>query len=530
MIEKFAQRKTLLREAGISIGLFAGLAALFASIDLFEWLFEFSRTHEEHELDDVIAALLALPAILLIFSIRRIGDLRKEIKLRERAQDKARLLASIDPLTGLANRVQFFSELETRLKIAHGKKQRFALFHIDLDRFKQINDRFGPVVGDNVLKQVSTLLESRLDDGATLARISSDEFLLLQPYKKGAEISNLANYLVNLLDRSFLDGGIEHTVTASVGIALNDGFPTSEDYGAERLLTNADIAMFTAKTNGRNRFEIYKPSMRKEFEERTILAEDLLKAFDRNEFEAYYQPIVDAKTFEVIGAEALVRWQHPKKGILAPAVFLDTAVNLGVLSDIDQFMFEEAVEIRRKLKDLESTVPRISINISADRLKSPMFLHTARNIGVEPDALIFEISEAVTFETLDDMSRFNLEALADQGFEIEIDDFGSGRASILSLLEMKPKRLKIDRNLTAPIAGSEGSRQLVQSVIDMATALGIEVVGEGVETWEQAEILASQGCQFLQGFYFAEPMPKEEFIRYLDAKRGRRTAISEMIA
>ncbi len=530
MIEKLVQRKNLLWEVCVSFAVFAGLAVFFSSFDLFEKIFEFSRSHENYELDDIIASLFALPAILLIFSVRRILDLRKEMKLRERAQDKARQLASIDPLTGLANRSQFFSELETRLKVAQEKKQRIALFHIDLDRFKQINDRFGPLVGDNVLKQVSTLLESRLDSGATLARISSDEFLLLKIYKKGAEISGLASYLVQLLDRTFLDGGVEHAVTASIGIALNDGAESAQDYGAERLLTNADIAMFAAKSNGRNRFEIYNPSMRKEFEERTILADDLLKACDRNEFVAYYQPLVDAKTFEVVGAEALVRWQHPKQGILAPAAFIDTAVTLGVLSDIDQFMFEEAIKIRRELKKRGTSTPRISINISADRLKSPMFLHTVRNIGVEPEALIFEISEAVTFENLDDMSRFNLEALADQGFEIEIDDFGSGRASILSLLEMKPKRLKIDRNLTAPIVKSEGSRQLVQSVIDMATALGIEVVGEGVETLEHAEILASQGCQILQGYYFAEPMPADDFIRFLSAKRGRLNTVSEMIA
>lgn len=530
MIAKLTDRKSLLWEAGLSLAALAGLAAVFASFDVFEELYKISRAHKDYELDDILAALLALPAILLIFLIRRLKDLKKEMGLRVQAQDKAHALAARDPLTGLANRVQFFSEIKSRLETGQVRRTRFALFHIDLDRFKQINDRYGPIVGDGVLKQVAELLESRLNKGATLARISSDEFLLLKPYKHRSEISNFGIYLVNLLDRPFSYQGIEHAVTASIGIALNDDLAPEAYLDYERLMTSADIAMFAAKSNGGNRFEIYHASMRQEFEERTILAEDLLKAVERKEFTAFLQPIVDAKTFQVVGAEALVRWQHPKKGTLAPAAFMDAAESLGVISDIDQFMFEEAIRIRNKFKENCPVAPRISINISADRLKSPLFLHTVRNINVEPDALVFEISEAVTFESLDDMSRFNLEALADQGFEVEIDDFGSGRASILSLLEMRPKRLKIDRNLTAPIVDTEGSRKLVKSVVDMATGLGIEVVAEGVETLEHATILANQGCHLLQGYYFARPMSEAEFIDYLKAQPVDHASVSGLIA
>ncbi|QDG77123.1 EAL domain-containing protein [Labrenzia sp. PHM005] len=530
MIVKLTQRKTLLWEAGFTLVVFAGLAALFASVDLFEALYNFSRTHENYEFDDIFAAIFALPAVLTVFLFRRLRDLKKEMGLREQAQGKVQELASMDPLTGLANRVQFFSDIKTRLKTGQIKKTRYALFHIDLDRFKQINDRYGPVVGDGVLKQVSELLESRLDDDAMLARISSDEFLLLKSYKNRSEISDLGHYLVKLLNRSIAFRGVEHAVTTSIGIALNDDFAPNRYLNFERLMTSADIAMFAAKSNGRNRFEIYHPSMRQEFEARTILAEELLKAVERREFEAYFQPLMDARTFEVVGAEALVRWRHPEKGILAPVAFIEAAESLGIISDIDQFMFDEALRIRNKLKDAGSITPRISVNISADRLKSPLFLHTIRNINVEPEALVFEISEAVTFENLDDMSRFNLEALADQGFEVEIDDFGSGRASILSLLEMRPKRLKIDRNLTAPIVTSESSRKLIKSVVDMATALGIEVVAEGVETLEHAEILADQGCHLLQGYYFAKPMPEAEFIRYLDCHSAEQATAAELIA
>lgn len=193
-------------------------------------------------------------------------------------------------------------------------------------------------------------------------------------------------------------------------------------------------------------------------------------------------------------------------------------------------MLEEAIKIRHKIEDSGLVATRISVNISADRLKSPLFLHMVRNINVDPASLIFEISEAVTFDTLDDMSRYNLEALAEQGFEVEIDDFGSGRASILSLLEMEPKRLKIDRNLIAPIIASEGSRKLVKSVVDMATAHGVEVVAEGVETLEHANILATQGCRLLQGYYFAAPMPSDHFIEFLHRKSGSKQATSELSA
>jgi len=530
MIEKLATRKTILWEIGISILAFAGLAALFATVDLFEKFYDFSRAHEDYELDDVFAALLALPAILLVFSVRRIFDLKAEKALREQTQEAVQTLVSTDPLTGLANRFQMFSEIKARLEVCETRQTRYALCHIDLDRFKQINDRYGPVTGDQILKQVASLLKTRNNDGAILARIASDEFLLLKPFKRNSEVSDLGANLVRLLNSPFSHHGVSHSVSASVGIALTDDLIAAGSLSAERLLTNADIAMFAAKSGGGNRFEVYHPSMGEAFEERTRLAAELKTACERNEFEPFFQPIVDARTFEIVGAEALVRWRHPEKGILAPGAFLATAERLGLVNTIDHYMLGKALGIRHKFKALGTFVPRISINVSADRLKSPLFLHTIRNMSVEPDALIFEISEAVTFENLDDMSRFNLEALADQGFEVEIDDFGSGRASILSLLEMKPKRLKIDRNLIAPIATSNSSRKLVKSIVDMAAALKIDVVGEGVETLEHAKILAGQGCSLLQGYYFAAPMSEAEFIKLLTQQQGAGVPAAELSA
>jgi diguanylate cyclase (GGDEF)-like protein len=530
MSEKPSMRTRFIWETSASLLAFVALATLFSSIDLFEWLYEFSRAHEDYELDDVFAAFMALPAILLIIVVRRLVDLKREMALRVNAQETARHLASVDPLTGLANRFQFFIDIKQTLSFGLRKKACYALFHIDLDRFKQINDRYGPVVGDGVLKQVANLIEDRLDDQDLLARVSSDEFLLLKPYKRRSDVTDLGQYLVSLLDRSFQYQGVEHSVTASIGIAINDDFTPQNYLNSERLMTSADIAMFTAKSNGRNRCEVYHPAMRQKFEEQTILGDDLIRACEQKEFEAFFQPLVDAQTFDVVGAEALVRWRHPTRGLLAPAEFLDTAETLGLISQIDQAMLEEAIKIRHKIEASGLVAPRISVNISADRLKSPLFLHMVRNINVDPASLIFEISEAVTFDTLDDMSRYNLEALAEQGFEVEIDDFGSGRASILSLLEMEPKRLKIDRNLIAPIIVSEGSRKLVKSVVDMATALGVEVVAEGVETLEHANILAAQGCRLLQGYYFATPMPSDHFIQFLHEKSGSKQATSELSA
>ncbi|WP_298820287.1 bifunctional diguanylate cyclase/phosphodiesterase [uncultured Roseibium sp.] len=506
----------------------AGLAALtliLAELDAFERIYGFSRAHEDYELDEIITALFASPVILLVFTFRRLNDLKKEIKRRVTAEADLRHLAQTDLLTGLPNRHFFFDALQKRLNPQTRSSLPFALIQVDLDRFKHVNDRLGPAFGDHILKQVAHLLAENTSKDWMLARIGGDEFVIAADVQQEADAKAIATELATTLKRSFIYQNTECTIGVSIGVAVHDINSRGDDTDPETLLMNADIALHRAKVGGRNRIEVFEPSFRSDFEKNTVLSNDLLRAIANKEFFPVYQPLVDSSTKKIVGAEALVRWRHPTRGVLPPAVFMDLAQTLGVLADIDQAMFEEAVKKRKTWERMLQNPPRISVNISAERLKSPSFLSTVQAAGVQPNTIIFEISEAVTFEELDDVSKYNLDALEGLGVEVEIDDFGSGRASILSLLEMKPRRLKIDRNLTAPVVESEQARSLVASILDIARTLSIEVVAEGVETSQHADILTEQGCTLLQGYYFSRPIEEAAFEALLQSDEARNTTL-----
>lgn len=512
----------LLPEVVLTLLVFGGLTFTLASFDAFEKLYDVSRAYEDYELDEVIAALMALPAILLVFSIRRLRDLKREIGRRKSAESDLHHQSRTDALTGLPNRHFMFKTLQARLDENEtlDRAQSFALLHIGLDRFKHINDRLGPIVGDHFLRYVSHFLDEQIDDNWTLARVGGDEFLLLADLRSEEASAALAEDLVTSLNRTLYYDSQECSIAASIGVAFYKGQSAGSRPNAESLLINADIALHRAKSNGRNCFEIFRPEFKTDFEKRTALSNELLQAFARKEFFAVYQPLVEATSHRIVGAEALVRWQHPTRGTLNPSDFMEEAQTLGVVAQIDQLMFEDAVKRRKAWEKSLDNPPRVAVNVSADRLKSEDFLESVKNAGIEPNTVSFEISEAVTFEALDDVSRYNLDALSELGIEIEIDDFGSGRASILSLLEMRPSRLKIDRNLTAPITTSEESRKLIASILDIARSLDIEVVGEGVETGDHAELLSLQGCAVLQGYHFSRPLPAAEFEELLASNHG----------
>lgn len=504
-------------EAVISASALGILALILAKFEAFEALHEFTRTHEEYELDEIITAFLVLPLILFVFTIRRLGDLKKEVGRRRSAEQKMRQLSRTDPLTGLPNRRHFFEEIANRLERAKADGKSFALLHVDLDRFKQINDTLGHAAGDYVVRYAAELLKQTVAPGDLLARVGGDEFLIISDFETETDFRETADRLIYVLDHTTLYNGMECAIGASIGIAVLDAADAAET-GTTDLLMNADIALYRAKDQGRNRYEVFQAEYRTAFEARKIMSDEILRAIERREFYPVFQPLVDAGTFEIVGVEALVRWRHPERGILLPADFLEIAQSLGVLVKIDEIVFTEAQRYQAVWRRMFGQAPRISVNISADRLKSPDFLEAVRGAGISAGELIFEISEAVIFEQLDDVSRHNLDAITDMGIEVEIDDFGSGRASILSLLEMKPRRLKIDRNLIGPIVHSEQARQLIRCIVDMANSLDIQVVAEGVETMEHADILAKQGCALLQGYAFGRPMPakdiEQQFLAY----------------
>jgi diguanylate cyclase (GGDEF)-like protein len=499
-------RRRVIAESVLSVLVLCALALTLSAFDAFEHLHTFTRTHEGYELDEIFTAFLVLPLILLVFTARRLGDLKQEVIRRRSAEKKMRQLARMDPLTGLPNRRHFFEKIEARLKRAKADGNSFALFHVDLDRFKQINDTLGHAAGDYIVRYTAELLKQSILPGGLLARADGDEFLILLDFETENDFRETADRLISVLDHSTPYNGLECAIGASIGIAIfdPDGSPNT---GTPELLMNADIALYRAKERGRNRYEVFRAEYRIAFEARKTLSDEILRAIERQEFFPVFQPLVNAGTLEIVGVEALARWRHPVRGVLPPSDFLEFAQSLGILVKIDEIIFREALRYQAKWRRELNWSPRISVNISADRLKSPDFLEAVRTADVSAGNMIFEISEAVIFEELDDVSRHNLNAITEMGIEIEIDDFGSGRASILSLLEMHPRRLKIDRNLITPVVRSGQARQLIRCIIDMAHSLDIEVVAEGVETLEHAAILAKQGCALLQGYAFGRPMP-----------------------
>jgi EAL domain-containing protein (putative c-di-GMP-specific phosphodiesterase class I) len=299
----------------------------------------------------------------------------------------------------------------------------------------------------------------------------------------------------------------------SAGIAL----AAPGDRNGRQLLVNADIALYEAKSRGRNRYEFFTEALQTAVIAGKKTADEILRGLERDEFVAWYQPQFDATSLAVVGAEVLVRWQHPERGILPPAAFLDTAEDINVMAAIDQRVLDQAMFQLVRWRAQDIAVPRISVNVSSARLHDESLIDGLKQLSFKPGDLSFELLESTFLDDGKDIVAKNIAGLKDLGIDIEIDDFGTGYASIVSLVNLQPKRFKIDRQLIMPITKSETARNLVSSMIDIGRSLQIEVVAEGVETMEHVSILRRLGCSSLQGYVFARPMSGDDLSAYLAA-------------
>ncbi len=417
-----------------------------------------------------------------------------------------------DSLTGLPNRRYLDDVLKTRAEHAGRNGNTLALLHIDLDRFKQINDTLGHAAGDAMLVHAAETL--RLNAGLQdfVARIGGDEFVVVATVKgDDASLAELAERIITKMYQPLIYEGHECRCGVSVGIATEAGGEPDPN----RLLINADIALYRAKSRGRNRYEFFTSALQAEVIRTKRVADEILHGLEADEFLPWYQPQFNATTLEIAGVEALARWRHPTEGILAPAHFLDVAEELNVVPAIDRIVLEQALRDFADWEKLGLGVPKIAVNVSARRLQDEQLIESLKHLDFEPERLAFELVESIFLDETDDMVRWNADQIKELGIDIEIDDFGTGYASIVSLMKLKPKRLKIDRQLVGPIVSSTQQRRLVQSIVDIGRSLGIEVVGEGVETMEHAAILRDLGCSLLQGYAFAAPMSADAFGRFV---------------
>lgn len=446
----------------------------------------------------------------------------------EAAKERIEHNALHDSLTGLANRRYLDDLLADHAKCAEAEGETAALLHIDLDRFKQINDTLGHAAGDAVLVHAARALLDNVAAGDFVARVGGDEFVVVcRRPRESAEASveslgNLAERIIACIQRPVVYEGHECRVGASIGIATDAGEGESAD--PKRLLVNADIALYRAKSRGRNRFQFFNEALQAEIVTTKRIADEILSGIERGEFVPHYQPQFDAETLELVGVEALARWHHPRRGVLPPATFMKIAEELNVVDLIDRMVLERTLADLAVWDKAGIVVPKASVNVSARRLRDEDLIRGLRGLAITPGRVAFELVESIFLDEQDDAVAWNVDKIKDLGIDVEIDDFGTGYASIVSLLKLKPSRLKIDRQLIMPIADDLARRQLVGSIIDIGTSLGIEVLAEGVETMEHASILRRLGCHALQGYAFARAMDADALAGFVRARQWKQAS------
>ncbi|CAN7521423.1 putative bifunctional diguanylate cyclase/phosphodiesterase [Rhizobium leguminosarum] len=412
-------------------------------------------------------------------------------------------VADHDYLTGLPNR----RLLDKRLSELPADKSitTLAVLHLDLDQFKQINDSHGHAAGDAVLRAAALRITAAIPVNGMVARVGGDEFVIvLVNFTDLTELKLIAEDLQRRLRKKIRFGQEMLQSGASIGASW------SGERRARNLLAESDLALYQAKKLGRNRVEFFTRQLQEDLRSKRRLAEELKLGLERGQILPYYQVQLDARTREVIGFEALARWKHPEKGVLAPGVFLKIADEHGLAAEIDAAILKSVLEDRLFWLLRGLAVPRIAVNISASRLADPALIDKLRKLDIPPGVIVFELVETIFLDDSDEKLRDHIGDIKQMGIDIEIDDFGSGHASLIGLVKLRPKRLKIDRQLVTEVVSSAEQRRVVGSIVEIAKALDVEVIAEGIETEAHAVVLAQLGCDGLQGYAFGYPAPAAE--------------------
>lgn len=438
------------------------------------------------------------------------SQLEGEIAERRQAQSKLNYLAYHDPLTGLANRRCFIERLEESLRETARRDERLAVLFIDLDQFKQVNDSLGHGVGDELLVSVASRLSDHVRLIDMLARLGGDEFIcLMEAVRTTEDVEILAQEIIAAFEQPFRLGDHELFLTASVGISL---FPGDGDSVLE-LMRNADSAMYRAKSIGRGNYHFYTPEMTRQVQQRIQMENLLRRALDNGEFRVHLQPQVDTVSGQLVGAEALVRWESAELGQVMPTRFIPVAEDSGLIVGLGNWVLRETCRQFMNWRASGFELPMVSVNLSVKQLERPEFIDTLDQIlaetGMDSTCLKLELTESVVMAVGDACEL--LEKLRNLGISLALDDFGTGYSS-LSYLKMLPvQQLKIDRSFIDGIGRNTGDEAIIRTIMELARSLDFEVVAEGVETTEQATFLAQLGCQQLQGHLHGRAVAPAEF-------------------
>lgn len=437
---------------------------------------------------------------------------------RQDAEDRLRL----DHTTGLLNRLGLMEYLQA-LKSQQHSDQETVLLHIDLDRFKQLNDAFGHAAGDAMLVRTAQLMKDFVSEKDACARIGGDEFVIVlsQINDQRVVISRAAD-LIKEISKPVNYASAVITVGASIGLRHLKG---SEDWTPEALLLDADIALYAAKRQGRARVQLFSADMRSEHKRTLNTIDEIRKGLENDEFEAYFQPQIDVQSNMVLGFEALARWHHPTRGVLAPGEFLDAAQHAGLVGQIDAAVRDHALKHFARWNRLGLAVGQLCLNVPQSDLVQDDFVGRILDIltatRLTPDKVCLELMEHVLLDNKDEAVLTRLELLSSLGFKFALDDFGTGHTSIVSLIDAPISLLKLDRSFVTNIESQDRLQKLTRTILLMAGEMGIPVLAEGIETAQERQTLEDMGCHAFQGYLLSRPLSPKDALTFMvdfDAK------------
>jgi predicted signal transduction protein with EAL and GGDEF domain len=459
------------------------------------------------------------------------AELKRQILQRHRAEERTRYLAYYDELTSLPNRELFKQQLELAMADAERSDHMIAVMILDLDSFKWVNDSYGHPLGDALLKQVADRLracvrgadsvfrnsgdqEARAEE-SVVSRLGGDEFtVLLVKLRNDREAAIVASRMLQAFKEPFSLEDHEVYISASIGIAL---YPR-DVADVNELLRNADLAMYSAKDHGKNNYQFFSESMNEEIVRRTTLTNELRRACERSEFILHYQPIVQAGSREIVGLEALIRWQHPARGLVMPGEFIEIAEESGLIGPISEWVLSTACQQIVEWRDQGLPGVRLAVNLSGVQLRHRGLCDyvevTLAQTGMDPRDLELEITESAMMEDEEQAAR-SLVELKQLGLDVALDDFGTGYSSLSYVQRYPVDSLKIDRSFVKEVSVDPEAQAITTAIVAMAHGLGLTVVAEGVETAEQEKFLVELGCDRLQGFRFARPQAAREVAELL---------------
>jgi diguanylate cyclase (GGDEF)-like protein len=447
-----------------------------------------------------------------------VQDITNQKLLEKRLQQQKEMmthLAHHDTLTKLPNRTLFYDRLAQAIYKAKRDDGEFALLFIDLDHFKEINDAMGHDVGDEVLKEVSQRFASTIRQEDTLARLGGDEFtILMEKLDYGTNASVLAQKILETLKKPIIIESNQFYLSCSIGISL---FP-SDGKNMQDLLKYADAAMYRAKEEGRSNFQFYSAEMTTLAFERVVMETSIRQGLENGEFELYYQPQVNAKENRLIGMEALVRWNHPEMGLVLPSKFIPLAEITGLIVRLDRYLMKSAISQLVEWYDKGYSPGVLALNLSIEQLRQSDFIDFIQELlastACKAEWLEFEVTESQIMSDVQEAVKV-LTELSKLGATIAIDDFGTGYSSLSYLKKLPINKLKIDKSFVEDLPEDEDDVAITQAVIALAKSLKLDLIAEGVENRAQRDFIVENGCENIQGYYYAKPLKKEDFELFL---------------